>query len=154
MKKTRIFFLILVVVGVLLAGILIGKESGGNHTSQEESAASHTSQEEGADSYTSKEEVARYIHTNGRLPDNFITKKEAEKLGWDSEAGNLWEVAPGKSIGGDRFGNYEGLLPDGNYKECDINYEGGYRGPERLVFSDDGRVYYTPDHYKSFEQLY
>ena len=108
-------------------------------------------------SYTSKDEVALYIHTYGHLPDNYITKKQAEKLGWDNRAGNLQDVAPGKSIGGSRFGNYEGLLPDAkgrNYYECDINYEGGYRGAERIIYSDDGLIFYTADHYKSFEQLY
>ena len=63
-------------------------------------------------------------------------------------------MAPGKSIGGDRFGNYEGLLPDGNYRECDVNYEGGYRGAERLIYDQNGSVYYTNDHYESFTQLY
>ncbi len=105
-------------------------------------------------SYTTPEDVAEYIHTFGALPGNFITKNEAKKLGWDSSAGNLWDVAPGKSIGGDHFGNREGLLPDGDYKECDVNYDGGYRGAERLIFGTDGSIYYTNDHYKSFTQLY
>ena len=104
--------------------------------------------------YTSKEEVALYIYTYGKLPSNFITKKEAEALGWESREGNLNEVAPGMSIGGDRYGNYEQLLPDGSYKECDINYHGGYRGDERLVYSEDGDIYYTDDHYGTFTQLY
>ena len=107
--------------------------------------------------YTSKEEVALYIYTFGHLPDNFITKKEAKSLGWESKEGNLAEVAPGKSIGGDYFGNYEGLLPeedDRDYYECDINSDGGYRGAERIVFSNDGLIYYTEDHYESFELLY
>lgn len=108
-------------------------------------------------SYTSRDEVALYLYTYGHLPDNFITKNEAKKLGWDNAKGNLAEVAPGKSIGGDRFGNYEGLLPeeDGRkWTECDIGYEEGYRNGERIVFSNDGLIYYTGDHYKSFEQLY
>ena len=108
-------------------------------------------------SYTSKEEVAAYIHQYGRLPSNFITKKEARELGWISNEGNLGEVAPGKSIGGDYFGNYEGLLPekeDRDYYECDINTDGSYRGAERIVFSNDGLIYYTPDHYDTFELLY
>ena len=105
--------------------------------------------------YSTPEEVALYIHTYGDLPDNFITKKEAEQLGWDSKKGNLWDVAEGMSIGGDHFGNYEGLLPEeDSYTECDVNYNGGYRGSERIIFSDDGDIYYTGDHYKSFEQLY
>jgi len=105
-------------------------------------------------SYTSPEDVAEYIHNFGTLPENFITKKEAQNLGWDSSAGNLWDVAPGKSIGGDKFGNREGLLPEGNYHECDVNYQGGYRGAERLIYSDSGEIYYTSDHYKTFTQLY
>lgn len=107
--------------------------------------------------YTSKEDVSLYIHLYGELPDNFITKKEATKLGWNNKEGNLWEVAPGKSIGGDYFGNYEGLLPeddDRDYFECDIDYEGGYRNAKRIIYSNDGLIYYTEDHYESFELLY
>ncbi len=108
-------------------------------------------------SYTTPEDVAEYIHTFGTLPNNFITKSEAKALGWDNKKGNLWDVASGKSIGGDYFGNYEGLLPDEKgrkYTECDVNYEGGYRGSERIIFSNDGLIYYTNDHYKTFTQLY
>lgn len=107
--------------------------------------------------YSSKDEVALYIHRYGHLPDNYITKKEAENLGWDSSRGNLWEAAPGKSIGGGRFGNYEGLLPEEEnrqYYECDIDYNGGYRNEKRIVYSNDGLIYYTGDHYESFELLY
>ena len=110
--------------------------------------------------YISKEEVALYLHTYGKLPSNFITKKEAEELGWkkkDGEAGQLHVVAPGMSIGGSSFGNYEGLLPETKgrkYYECDINYVKGNRGAERLVYSNDGLIFYTGDHYESFEQLY
>lgn len=107
--------------------------------------------------YTSKEEVALYLYTYGHLPENFITKKEAEAAGWISREGNLWEVAPGMSIGGSRFGNYEGALPDAEgrvWYECDINFDGTYRGAERLVYSNDGLIYYTGDHYETFEMLY
>lgn len=110
--------------------------------------------------YTSKEEVALYIHLYGKLPSNFISKSEAEELGWkkkDGEAGQLHVVAPGMSIGGSYYGNYEGLLPekDGRkYYECDINYVKGNRGAERIVYSNDGLIFYTGDHYESFEQLY
>ena len=104
--------------------------------------------------YSSPEDVAEYLHTYGKLPGNFITKNAARDLGWDSSKGNLWDVAPGKSIGGDYFGNYEGLLPEGKYRECDVNYAGGYRGAERLIYGEDGSVWYTNDHYQSFTQLY
>ena len=104
-------------------------------------------------SYTTKEDVALYIHTYGKLPHNFMTKKEAQKLGWSG--GSLEPYAPGMCIGGNYFGNYEGLLPDGNYKECDIDTLGKKsRGSKRIIYSDDGRIYYTGDHYKTFEQLY
>ena len=104
--------------------------------------------------YTSKEDVALYIHTYGRLPTNFMTKSEARELGW--EGGGLEEYASGMCIGGDRFGNYEGLLPeDRDYTECDIDTMGAdSRGAKRIVFSDDGLIYYTEDHYESFELLY
>lgn len=107
--------------------------------------------------YTSKEEVALYIHTYGHLPSNFISKTKAKQAGWVSSKGNLNEVCPGKSIGGSQFYNDDGLLPEASgrtWKECDINYHGGYRGAERIVFSNDGLIYYTGDHYSSFEQLY
>lgn len=107
--------------------------------------------------YTSKDQVALYLHQYGRLPENFITKNEALKLGWDSKAGNLWEVAPGKSIGGSHFGNYEGQLPEKQgrrYFECDIDYQGGRRNAKRIIYSDDGLIFYTEDHYSTFEQLY
>jgi len=107
--------------------------------------------------YTSPEDVALYIHTYSKLPCNYISKDEARRLGWDSKAGNLWDVTDEMSIGGDRFGNYEGALPDvegRTWKECDVNYEGGYRGSERLLYSNDGLIFYTADHYESFTQLY
>lgn len=120
----------------------------------EEEDLESTLDEHGA--YTTKEDVALYIHLYGRLPENFITKSEARKLGW--EGGSLERYAKGKCIGGDRFGNYEGLLPEvkgRSYYECDINTLGAEeRGAERIVFSNDGLVYYTPDHYKTFELLY
>ena len=106
-------------------------------------------------SYTTAEDVCAYLLAYGRLPDNFITKKEAKALGWSS--GSLEPYAPGKCIGGDRFGNYEGKLPRARgrvWTECDINTLGRRsRGAERIIFSNDGLIYYTGDHYESFELL-
>ena len=106
--------------------------------------------------YTTKDDLAAYIHEFGKLPQNFITKKEAQALGWPG--GSLEEYAPGKCIGGDRFGNYEGLLPDEKgrkYYECDVETLGkSSRGAKRIVYSNDGLIFYTEDHYESFEQLY
>lgn len=107
-------------------------------------------------SYTTRDDVALYIHLYGHLPGNFITKKQAEALGWSG--GSLEPYAPGKCIGGSRFGNYEGLLPEKEgrtYTECDIDTLGAKsRGAKRIVFSNDGLVFYTDDHYKSFMLLY
>lgn len=107
--------------------------------------------------YTSKDEVALYIHTYGRLPGNFISKTKARDRGWVASEGNLDEVCPGMSIGGSRYYNDDGELPDKRgrqWTECDINYHGGFRGAERIVFSSDGLIYYTADHYETFERLY
>lgn len=106
--------------------------------------------------YTSKDDVALYLDTYGRLPGNFITKKEAQDLGWSG--GSLEPYAPGKCIGGNRFGNYEGILPDApgrTWTECDIDTLGAEkRGAKRIVFSNDGLIYYTEDHYETFTLLY
>lgn len=106
--------------------------------------------------YTSKEDVAAYIRQyNGALPRNFITKSAARALGWNG--GPLEPYAPGKSIGGDRFGNYERRLPrlnGGYYRECDIDTKGRPRGAKRLVFTQRGqRIYYTDDHYRTFREV-
>ena len=107
--------------------------------------------------YSTPDLVAAYIHTFNKLPSNFITKNEASKLGWVSNKGNLWDVTDEMSIGGDKFGNYEGLLPKKSgrqWYECDVNYYGGYSCSERILYCNDGLIYYTDDHYESFTQLY
>ena len=102
--------------------------------------------------YYDLESVVLYLDEYGRLPGNFITKKEAEKLGW--EGGPVSDYYDGGAIGGSHFGNYEKLLPDGDYKECDIDTNGTKgRGAKRLVFSSDGQYYYTDDHYESFHEV-
>ena len=106
--------------------------------------------------YDSMQEVAIYLTFFEELPGNYLTKKEAEALGWESRRGNLWDVADGCSIGGDRFGNREGLLPAAKgrkWTECDIDFDGGYRNGKRVVFSTDGLIYYTDDHYESFDKV-
>ena len=106
--------------------------------------------------YDTRDEVALYIHTYGHLPANFVTKKEAEAAGWSG--GSVEKVLPGKCIGGDRYYNREGLLPDAKgriWTECDIDTLGASsRGAKRIVFSNDGLIYYTSDHYDSFTLLY
>ncbi len=91
------------------------------------------------------------------LPDNFITKKEAQALGWQNGYRYVSDAAPGKSIGGDYFGNYEQQLPTAKgrrYYECDCWYEKGPRNAYRIIFSNDGLVFYTEDHYQTFVQMF
>ena len=127
-----------------------------NAPSEDADMPDETAQIDEDSSYTTKDDVALYIHTYGHLPDNFITKKDAQALGWPG--GSLEPYAPGKCIGGSRFGNYEGLLPEADgrtYTECDIDTLGAdSRGAKRIVFSNDGLIYYTEDHYETFELLY
>ena len=114
-------------------------------------------QEKESGPITAPQAIADYIFTHGELPDNFITKEEAKALGWDSGRNYVGDVAPGKSIGGDRFGNYQGQLPKAKgrkFYECDVNYKGKKRGEERIVYSNDGHVWYTKDHYETFEELF
>ncbi len=102
-------------------------------------------------SYKSKDEVALYIHLYGKLPANYITKSAAKR-----QYGSTSKLPKTMNIGGDRFYNREGLLPAGHtYYECDIATSGGSsRGAKRIVFSDDGLIFYTANHYASFTQLY
>ena len=106
--------------------------------------------------YYSAEDVALYLVTYGELPSNFITKKEARELGW--EGGSVQRYLEGAAIGGDKFGNREGILPKASgrqYYECDIDTDGqNSRGAKRIVYSNDGLIYYTEDHYESFILLY
>ena len=111
--------------------------------------------EEEAGPITDPQGIADYLFAHGELPPNFITKAEAQALGWD--CGDLSRYAPGKSIGGDTFGNYEGQLPKAKgwkFRECDVRYSGGKRGAERIVYSNDGHVWYTADHYETFTELF
>ena len=106
---------------------------------------------------TDPQEIADYIFEHGELPENFITKQEAKDLGWDSSWNYVSDVAPGMSIGGDYFGNYEGKLPKikgRKYYECDCWYTGGKRSAYRIIYSTDGHVWYTEDHYNTFIELF
>jgi len=128
------------------------QQSSGNSSGSESSG--YVIDEDGV--YDSKEEVALYLYTYGKLPGNYITKSEAEKLGWSG--GSLEKYAPGKCIGGSRFYNNEKVLPEKSgrkYYECDIDTLGASsRGAKRIVYSNDGLIYYTSDHYETFELLY
>ena len=158
MKNSKI--IVLAIIISLLVGFFTGFAIGKNQKENPETPISvNNSKEEKIDedgSYFSKEEVALYLHVYGKLPSNYVTKSEARKAGWSG--GSVQKYLPDKAIGGDIFSNREGLLPkkDGRvYYECDIDTDGkSQRGAKRIVFSNDGLIYYTEDHYESFELLY
>ena len=164
MKKNKLLTsVIAVVLAIILSLLGFGQETdtpnvpnipGGTSVQDPQPGGTGTLDKDGT--YTTKDDVGLYIHLYGKLPSNFITKDEARDLGW--EGGGLEDYAPGKCIGGDRFGNYEGLLPNKsgrNWTECDIDTLGKKdRGAKRIVFSNDGLIYYTDDHYESFTLLY
>ena len=106
---------------------------------------------------TDPQQIVNYLDMYGELPENFITKREAQALGWDNRYNYVGEVLPGMSIGGDRFNNYEGQLPSKKgrtWYECDANYRGKKRGAQRVLFSSDGLYYYTDDHYQTFTEMF
>lgn len=157
--KRRLWMLAVCAVLALVCGLSLQGCMQGTHANTTTEAADVPSDaiaEDGA--YTSKDDVALYLHTYGHLPGNYVTKDEAEDAGWKTEGLSVEEACPGMSIGGDRFGNREGKLPKANgrtWYECDIDYNGGRsRSAKRIVYSNDGLIYYTEDHYNTFEQLY
>ncbi|MCC8365130.1 barnase [Xenorhabdus sp. PB61.4] len=108
------------------------------------------------DVLTEQHRVASYLKQHHKLPDYYITKKQARRLGWEPRKGNLCEAVPGKAIGGDRFSNREHKLPDEagrQWFEADVNYNCGRRGNDRLLYSNDGLIYLTLDHYNHFTRL-
>lgn len=147
-KAAKIFFVFLMLL------ISVSCTSSEAPVIEKDTSAAEEIQEE--QSYYNLEDVVLYLKTYNKLPPNYITKKQARELGWNSDEGNLWEVSEGAVIGGDVFRNREGLLeekPNRVYYEADINYKGGYRGPERIVYSNDGVYFYTKDHYKTFQEV-
>lgn len=100
--------------------------------------------------------AAASLHDTGALPPCYVSKRDAEARGW-SRSRAVWEVLPGGAIGGDHFGNYEGHLPEGRYREADLDDDGGRRGAHRLVFAEDvagtWRMWVTVDHYATFTDV-
>jgi len=102
---------------------------------------------------TNETKVISFVKSNHKLPDYYITKSEAKSQGWNPSKGNLCDVLPGKAIGGDKFSNREKQLPKGEqYYEADVNYNCGNRNADRIVFTKNGDVWITKNHYKSFEK--
>lgn len=106
---------------------------------------------------TQQQKVADYLHQHQRLPAYYLRKNEARKQGWDPASGNLCNILPGRAIGGDHFSNRENVLPDQpgrRWFEADVNYQCGHRGSDRMLYSSDGLIYVTHDHYRHMEQIY
>lgn len=124
------------------------------YSSAESSSLNGSSvQQQSIDQLTEQSTVIRFVKQNHKLPEYYITKNEARKMGWNPSEGNLCEVLPGKAIGGDRFGNREKALPEGKvYFEADVNYRCGNRNADRIIFTENGDVYLTKNHYRSFEK--
>ena len=164
MKKTLVSILLILVLAISMLTLAScgssgsgGKDAGQSDEASEDVDANKAEpdQVEEDGTYDSKEEVSEYLSIYKKLPKNYITKKEAKKMGW--HGGSVEKYAPGKCIGGDRFGNYEKKLPEKSsrkYYECDIDTLGAEnRGPKRIIYSNDGLIYYTGNHYKSFTKM-
>lgn len=166
-KSRPLFFalaglLLGMLVMYLVNNFTIEKKNNTNNTKSEQvsygSTASeenniNTSDQQSIDQLTEEKRVISYVKQNHKLPDYYITKNEARRQGWNPSQGNLCEILPGKAIGGDKFSNREGNLPKGErYFEADVNYNCGNRNADRIVFTEDGDVYLTKNHYKSFEK--
>jgi hypothetical protein len=125
----------------------------GSTSAENQFNGGNTASQDPIEKLTEERTVISYVKQNRRLPDYYITKNEARKQGWNPSKGNLCDVLPGKAIGGDKFGNREGRLPDGEkYFEADVNYHCGSRQADRIIFTRNGEVYLTKNHYKSFEK--
>ncbi|AOF01100.1 ribonuclease Ba [Serratia marcescens] len=150
----RILLAIVIAVVIAVFSALRGNEHraiGGNPAVTQ--APASAGQPQSIDRLTQQQTVVSYLQQHQRLPDYYVTKKQAREQGWDPRSGNLCSVLPGKAIGGDRFSNREGQLPTAGgrvWREADINYQCGRRGADRLLYSSDGLIFVTRDHYKNF----
>lgn len=153
LQRKKQIFLLLVGAALIIWGIV--KLIDENKLQNTSDTAEYILSETDISILTSEEKVVEFVRDNGELPDYYLSKGEARKQGWVAAQGNLCRVLPGKAIGGDRFGNREGLLPNEEgriWYEADLNYECGRRGADRLLYSNDGLIYVSYDHYKTFEK--
>lgn len=164
--KTLLFFLVGAFAGIsvmfLITNYKIEKrnkylaEAGGRKSEvakSENQTHRESNSENSVEELTNESKVISYVKSNHKLPDYYLTKSEAKNQGWIASKGNLCDVLPGKAIGGDKFSNRENQLPKGEkYYEADVNYNCGNRGADRIVFTEDGDVWLTKNHYKSFEK--
>lgn len=157
-----VIIVIAVLFGVLYKGLLPENKTSVSSSSTSISSLPHNSTDKPAqiplsiDEKTQANAVADYLQRHQQLPDFYLTKKEAREKGWNAKAGNLCDVLPGKAIGGDRFMNREKQLPEEAgrlWYEADVNYQCGHRGSDRLLYSNDGLIYITTDHYRTMTKV-
>lgn len=137
-----------------LSGVAFLNSQAAVSSNEVKSASVSTS--ESIEQLTQQDRVVSYLREHQRLPDFYITKKQARAEGWDASAGNLCSAVPGRAIGGDRFSNREKRLPQKAkrvWREADINYQCGRRQADRLIYSNDGLIYITRDHYRTFTKM-
>lgn len=168
MNKDKIKLILFFVFGLLSAFLLVNlfsnneaekntasnsRNTESNAVQKEDSTAKTAAFSGNIDELTAENTVIKYVKTHKKLPDYYITKGEARNLGWVASKGNLCEVLPGRAIGGDTFSNREKLLPRGEqYFEADVNYQCGNRNADRIIFTKNGEVWLTKNHYRSFEK--
>ena len=153
--KRHTLLLLALLLAVLVSSCGISAQSPPSPSPATQSAQTDDRLPEYGGYYYDVENVVLYLELYDELPPNYITKNEARQLGW--QGGSVEEYRDGAAIGGDAFGNREGLLPEApgrHYTECDIDTDGyGSRGARRLIFSNDDLYFYTADHYSSFSQV-
>ena len=91
-----------------------------------------------------------------RLPDYYVTKDVAKAYGYRRKKNNLADVLPGHMIGGDVFLDKLGKLPHilgRTWYEADIDYTYGKRNLKRVLYSNDGLVFVSEDHYQTFYEI-
>ncbi|MDX8000517.1 barnase [Xenorhabdus sp. Reich] len=155
MKKRILTAALLLILAIVYIVFTKGSIPFDTDTASQNPAVSGQSGQQ-IDVLTEQDRVADYLRQHHKLPDYYITKKQAHRQGWNARKGNLCEVLPGRAIGGDRFSNRENKLPtesDRHWFEADVNYRCGRRGSDRLLYSDDGLIYLTVDHYNNFTRL-
>lgn len=155
MNKKLIIAAILAIIASY-AGLRQQGQSSAPATRQEQPSSRQQNSSSDISTLTQQQRVADYLHQHQRLPDYYLRKGDARRQGWDPAKGNLCDVLPGRAIGGDRFSNREGGLPEKNGRrwfEADVNYQCGRRGTDRMLYSSDGLIYVTRDHYRHFEQV-
>ena len=90
-----------------------------------------------------------------KLPEYYITLSEAIKHGWQNGKSPA-KYFPNKMIAGGIYKNQNHHLPDAPNRiwyEADINYYEGKRNRHRILWSNDGLIFVTYDHYQTFYEI-